>query len=68
MCCFLVPTDWLWFHFSFVGHSLGNIIIRSALTSPQLMHLLPKMYTFLSLSGPHLGALYNNSGLVNMGT
>ncbi|XP_076440351.1 protein FAM135A-like isoform X2 [Babylonia areolata] len=52
---------------SFVGHSLGNIIIRSALTSPRLMHLLPKMYTFLSLSGPHLGALYNNSGLVNMG-
>ncbi|KAL8596029.1 hypothetical protein ACOMHN_021069 [Nucella lapillus] len=52
---------------SFVGHSLGNIIIRSALTSPKLMHLLPKMYTFLSLSGPHLGALYNNSGLVNMG-
>ena len=51
-----------------MGHSLGNIIIRSALTSPQLMHLLPKMYTFLSLSGPHLGALYNNSGLVNMGT
>ncbi|KAK7501141.1 hypothetical protein BaRGS_00007626 [Batillaria attramentaria] len=52
---------------SFVGHSLGNIIIRSALTSPKLAHLLPKMYTFLSLSGPHLGALYNNSGLVNMG-
>lgn len=52
---------------SFVGHSLGNIIIRSALTSPKLEHLLPKMYTFLSLSGPHLGALYNNSGLVNMG-
>ncbi|XP_025110333.1 protein FAM135A-like isoform X1 [Pomacea canaliculata] len=52
---------------SFVGHSLGTIIIRSALTSPKLAHLLPKMYTFLSLSGPHLGALYNNSGLVNMG-
>ncbi|XP_070194808.1 protein FAM135A-like [Littorina saxatilis] len=52
---------------SFVGHSLGNIIVRSALTCPKLTHLLPKMYTFLSLSGPHLGALYNNSGLVNMG-
>ncbi|XP_041358704.1 protein FAM135A-like [Gigantopelta aegis] len=52
---------------SFVGHSLGNIIIRSALSRPQLAHLLPKMYTFLSLSGPHLGTLYNNSGLVNMG-
>lgn len=52
---------------SFVGHSLGNIIIRSALTSPQLIPYLPKLYTFLSLSGPHLGTLYNSSGLVNMG-
>lgn len=53
--------------FSFVGHSLGNIIIRSTLSRPKMLHLLPKMYTFLSLSGPHLGTLYNTSGLVNMG-
>jgi uncharacterized alpha/beta hydrolase family protein len=51
---------------SFVGHSLGNIIIRSALTNPALAHLLPKLHTFLSLSGPHLGTLYN-TGIVNMG-
>ncbi|XP_039284667.1 uncharacterized protein LOC111047444 isoform X3 [Nilaparvata lugens] len=52
---------------SFVGHSLGNIIIRAAITRPQMKHLLPRLHTFLSLSGPHLGTLYNNSGLVNMG-
>ncbi|KAK6632544.1 hypothetical protein RUM43_013312 [Polyplax serrata] len=52
---------------SFIGHSLGNIIIRSAITRPQLKYLLPRFHTFLSLSGPHLGTLYNNSGLVNMG-
>ncbi|XP_064624581.1 protein FAM135A-like isoform X2 [Lineus longissimus] len=52
---------------SFIGHSLGNLIIRSALARPELAHLMPKMHTFLSLSGPHLGTLYNNSGLVNMG-
>ncbi|CAG5123562.1 unnamed protein product, partial [Candidula unifasciata] len=52
---------------SFVGHSLGNIIIRSALSRPEMSHLLPKLYTLLSLSGPHLGTLYNTSGLVNMG-
>ncbi|XP_044749624.1 protein FAM135A [Coccinella septempunctata] len=52
---------------SFVGHSLGNIIIRSALTRPKLRFLLPRLHTFLSLSGPHLGTLYNSSGLVNMG-
>nr|CAD7266504.1 unnamed protein product [Timema shepardi] len=60
--CGLNPTK-----ISFIGHSLGNIIIRSAITRPQMKHLLPKLHTFLSLSGPHLGTLYNNSGLVNMG-
>lgn len=52
---------------SFIGHSLGTIIIRSALTRPQLWPLLPRLHTFLSLSGPHLGTLYNTSGLVNAG-
>ena len=55
------------FCFSFVGHSLGNLIIRSALTRPAMAPLLPRLYTMLSLSGPHLGTLYNSSGLVNMG-
>ncbi|ESO07989.1 hypothetical protein HELRODRAFT_75112 [Helobdella robusta] len=52
---------------SFIGHSLGNIIIRSALTRREMAPLLPRLHTFLSLSGPHLGMLFNNSGLVNMG-
>ncbi|XP_022657922.1 uncharacterized protein LOC111248975 isoform X2 [Varroa destructor] len=52
---------------SFIGHSLGNIIIRSALTRPQLKPYLKTLHTFLSLSGPHLGTLFNSSGLVNMG-
>ncbi|RUS84618.1 hypothetical protein EGW08_007645 [Elysia chlorotica] len=52
---------------SFVGHSLGNVIIRSTLSRPKMAHLLPKLYTLLSLSGPHLGTIYNTSGLVNMG-
>ena len=45
----------------------GNIIIRAAVARPKMKHLLPRLYTFLSLSGPHLGTLYNSSGLVNMG-
>lgn len=52
---------------SFVAHSLGTIIVRSALARPQMRSLLPRLHTFLSLSGPHLGTLYNTSGLVNMG-
>ena len=30
-------------------------------------YLSARFHTFLALSGPHLGTLYNNSGLVNMG-
>lgn len=52
---------------SFVAHSLGTIIVRSALTRPKMRPFLSLLHTFLSLSGPHLGTLYNNSGLVNMG-
>lgn len=60
--CGLNPT-----RISFVAHSLGTIIVRSALSRPQMRPLLSRLHTFLSLSGPHLGTIYNNSGLVNMG-
>lgn len=60
--CGLNPTK-----ISFVAHSLGTIIVRSALARRQMKPLLSKLHTFLSLSGPHLGTLYNNSGLVNAG-
>ena len=50
---------------SFVGHSLGGVIIRSALQ--YLDELRPKMFTFVSLSSPHLGTLKNKSFLVNVG-
>ncbi|XP_054248541.1 protein FAM135A isoform X5 [Indicator indicator] len=52
---------------SFIGHSLGNLIIRSVLTRPRFKYYLTKLHTFLSLSGPHLGTLYNSSALVNTG-
>lgn len=52
---------------SFVGHSLGNLIVRSVLTRPRFKCYLGRLHTFLSLSGPHLGTLYNSSALVNTG-
>jgi len=52
---------------SFIGHSLGNVIIRSALADPRLEPWLERLYTFLSLNGPHCGILYNNNSMVNMG-
>ncbi|XP_068137560.1 protein FAM135A isoform X2 [Hyperolius riggenbachi] len=52
---------------SFIGHSLGNLIIRSVLSRPRFKCYLNRLHTFLSLSGPHLGTLYNSSALVNTG-
>ena len=51
---------------SFVGHSLGTIIIRAALTDPALLIFRREFHTFLSLAAPHCGLLYNDSTLVNM--
>ncbi|XP_077023876.1 protein FAM135B isoform X2 [Tamandua tetradactyla] len=52
---------------SFIGHSLGTIIVRSVLTRPRFRYYLNKLHTFLSLSGPHLGTLYSSSTLVSTG-
>jgi pimeloyl-ACP methyl ester carboxylesterase len=52
---------------SFVGHSLGNLIIRATVSHPLFEQYRTLLYTYLSLSGPHLGTLFNTSGLVNMG-
>lgn len=38
---------------SFIGYSLGGLIIRAAL--PHLSEFSPSMHTFISLSTPHLG-------------
>eukprot|EP00299_Pterocystis_sp_00344_P009804 c4244_g1_i1.p1 GENE.c4244_g1_i1~~c4244_g1_i1.p1 ORF type:complete len:207 (+),score=26.16 c4244_g1_i1:128-748(+) len=44
---------------SFVAHSLGGLIVRSALTQPILEPIIPKLHTFLTFSSPHLGFLFN---------
>lgn len=50
---------------SFIGHSLGGVIIRAAL--PHLGQYKPKFFSFVSLSSPHLGCRQNKSSLVNLG-
>ena len=50
---------------TFIGHSLGGIIVREA-----LKHLWPyknKMHGYISLGSPHLGYMYNSNSLVNAG-
>lgn len=50
---------------SFIGHSIGGLIIRSAL--PHLSHLKNKMFFYISLSSPHLGYMYSKSSLIDAG-
>lgn len=52
---------------SFVGHSIGNIIIRSALADSLMEPYLKYLYTYMSVSGPHLGYLYSSNTLFNSG-
>lgn len=50
---------------SFVCHSLGGVIARAALI--HLVELWPKLYTFISLSSPHLGYMYSSNRWVEAG-
>lgn len=50
---------------SFIGYSLGGIITRASL--PHLSQFHNKLYTYMSLSSPHLSFLYSSSSLVDAG-
>ncbi|XP_010414740.1 PREDICTED: protein FAM135B-like isoform X2 [Camelina sativa] len=52
---------------SFVGHSIGNVIIRTALADSLMEPYRKFLHTYLSLSGPHLGYLYSTNSLFNSG-
>lgn len=45
---------------------MGCLLVRAAVNHSALERFRPRLHTFLSLSGPHLGTLYSSSGLVNM--
>lgn len=50
---------------TFIGHSLGGLIIRAAL--PYLEKFKEKMHGYLTLCSPHLGYMYKSSKLFNAG-
>ncbi|KAI3746992.1 hypothetical protein L6452_09434 [Arctium lappa] len=52
---------------SFVGHSIGNVIIRTALAESIMEPYHRFLCTYVSLSGPHLGYLYSSNSLFNSG-
>ena len=50
---------------SFIGHSIGGLIIRAAL--PHLAEFSQKLCTYMSLGSPHLGYMYNSNKLIDAG-
>lgn len=52
---------------SFVAHSLGNVILRVALASPELQPYLSMLHLYISISGPHLGFLFSTNGMLDTG-
>eukprot|EP00826_Nyctotherus_ovalis_P016088 TRINITY_DN14634_c0_g1_i6.p1 TRINITY_DN14634_c0_g1~~TRINITY_DN14634_c0_g1_i6.p1 ORF type:complete len:155 (+),score=33.44 TRINITY_DN14634_c0_g1_i6:532-996(+) len=50
---------------SFIGHSLGGVIIRAAL--PHLKSFNQRMKTFITFSTPHLGYMYISNTIINAG-
>ncbi|TKY45378.1 FAM135A protein [Spatholobus suberectus] len=50
---------------SFVGHSIGNLIIRTAIADSMMEPFLRHLHTYVSVSGPHLGYLYSSNSLFN---
>ncbi|CAD8063859.1 unnamed protein product [Paramecium primaurelia] len=53
------------YRLSFIGHSLGGLIIRAAL--PQLREYKEFMHTYVSLGSPHCGYASSESVLVDTG-
>lgn len=59
-------TDGLIFKkLSFIGHSIGGVIIRSAL--PHLEEYKSKFWLYISLSSPHMGYAFSESKIINAG-
>ncbi|KAK7363210.1 hypothetical protein VNO77_05343 [Canavalia gladiata] len=52
---------------SFVGHSIGNLIMRTALAESIMEPYLRYLHTYVSISGPHLGYMYSSNSLFNSG-
>ncbi|CAI5478505.1 unnamed protein product [Closterium sp. Yama58-4] len=52
---------------SFVGYSIGNLVVRAALADDSMRPYLPYLHLYLSFCGPHLGYMYHSNSLVTSG-
>ena len=55
------------FRVSFIGHSLGGLVIRKALEAASLLFIHRRLHSYISLATPHLGTIYSDSPLVSVG-
>lgn len=52
---------------SFIGHSMGGLIVRAALAEKEMKPLWRQFHAYISLATPHLGTLFADSSLVSTG-
>ena len=52
---------------SFICHSLGSIITRTALAHDLMRPHLDKCFNFVSLASPHCGYMLGENGMVSVG-
>lgn len=52
---------------SFIGHSMGGLVVRKALEHRSLHYLRHRCHVYVSLATPHLGTQYSSSPLVSTG-
>lgn len=64
---FLSQKDKLPNKISFIGHSMGALLVRIAANSNELEPYRPLFGDFLSLCGPHSGCYYMDSDVVKAG-
>jgi hypothetical protein len=63
----LYPSLYSMCLYSFVCHSLGGIVVRSALTCDIMIPYRRHCYTYVTLASPHCGYLYGDNSLLSTG-
>ena len=51
---------------SFIGYSLGSVVIRAALQDDGLLQFKDKLHSYVSLAGPHIGVSFNDRLVISL--
>ena len=50
---------------SFIGHSLGTLVIRAAISTACMEPYVSRLHSFISLGGTHLGYTFGNNSILS---